>query len=241
MLGPESFKELLSVNRFCSGLTKPAVLAAFALTALCPVPASAFSNVATAQEAPAPRIAIQKINGEENQALLDGAKALIGDIADRGIGFLSDTSLSQEKREAEFRDLLNDAFDMETIGRFALGRFWKTATPVQKKEYQKLFNELIVRVYTARFKEYDGQKLEVTGARKDSANDDVIVHTTIIPKRGQQKFVVEWRVRGKNQKFKVVDILVEGVSMALTQRSDFASVIQRGGGNVDILLEHLRK
>jgi phospholipid transport system substrate-binding protein len=217
------------------------------LTALAALTLSALSPSAMAISDLGPGIqtkqngAIFRINGEANEAALNGAKALIGDIADRGIGFLSDTSLSEDKRKSEFRDLLNDAFDMDTIGRFALGRYWKTAKPDQKKEYQKLFNDLIVRVYTARFKEYDGQKLEVTGARKDSANDDVIVHTVIIPKTGQQKFVVEWRVRGKNNKFKVVDILVEGVSMALTQRSDFASVIQRGGGDIEVLLEHLRK
>lgn len=209
------------------------------LTALSPS-AMAISDLGPGAQTAGPS-AIIRINGGENEANLNGAKTLIGDIADRGIGFLSDTSLSEEKRESEFRDLLNDAFDMGTIGRFALGRYWKTAKPEQKTEYQKLFNELIVRVYTARFKEYDGQKLEVTGARKDSANDDVIVHTVIIPKKGQQKFVIEWRVRGKANKFKVVDILVEGVSMALTQRSDFASVIQRGGGDIEVLLAHLRK
>lgn len=181
------------------------------------------------------------VNGEENTKLQDGAKALISDIAERGIGFLSDTNLSEQKREKEFRSLLNDSFDMETIGRFALGRYWKGSTPAQKKEYMELFNNMIVRVYTARFKEYDGQKLEVTGTRKDSANDDVIVHTVIIPKKGQQKFAIEWRVRPKGKKFKVVDILGEGVSMALTHRSDFASVIQRGGGSIEALLTHLRK
>ena len=182
-----------------------------------------------------------KVNGDNHQALLDGSKSLIEDISTRGIGFLSDKSLGEKKRESEFRDLLNDSFDMKTIGRFALGRYWRGTTDAQKKEYQKLFNELIVRVYTARFKEYDGQKLEVAGARKDSANDDVIVKSLIIPNSGGQKVAVEWRVRQKNGKFKVVDISVEGVSMALTQRSDFASVIQRGGGDVEALLAHLRK
>lgn len=181
------------------------------------------------------------VKAEANDALSLGSQSLIQDIAKRGIGFLSDKSLTQAKREGEFRKLLNDNFDMETIGRFALGRHWKTATDVQKKEYQKLFNEMIVRVYTARFKEYDGQTLEVKTSRKDGANTDAIVNTVLVPKAGEQAVVIDWRVRQKNGKFKVVDIIVEGVSMALTQRSDFASVIQRGGGDVEALLATLRK
>ncbi len=170
-----------------------------------------------------------------------GSQTLIEDIAKRGIGFLSDKSLSQAKRESEFRKLLNDNFDMDTIGRFALGRHWKTATDAQKKEYLKLFNEMIVRVYTARFKEYDGQTLEVKKARKDGTNSDAIVNTVLVPKAGEQAVIIDWRVRQKNGSFKVVDIIVEGVSMALTQRSDFASVIQRGGGDLEVLLATLRK
>ncbi len=180
------------------------------------------------------------VKAEANDALSLGSQSLIQDIAKRGIGFLSDKSLTQTKRESEFRKLLNDNFDMETIGRFALGRHWKTATDVQKKEYQKLFNEMIVRVYTARFKEYDGQTLEVKTARKDGTNTDAIVNTVLVPKAGEQAVVIDWRVRQKNGKFKVVDIIVEGVSMALTQRSDFASVIQRGGGDLEVLLATLR-
>ncbi len=155
-------------------------------------------------------------------------------MAQTGIGFLGNEGLTDEQRTAEFRKLLNANFDMATIGRFALGRYWKTATPAQQTEYQKLFKTMIVKIYSRRFKDYNGQKLEVTAARADGETD-VMVSSSIVPPNGQ-KISVDWRVRNN----KIVDILVEGVSMALTQRSDFASVIQRGGGNVDVLLEHLR-
>lgn len=165
----------------------------------------------------------------------EAAKKFVDKMAQTGIGFLGNEGLTDEQRTAEFRKLLNNNFDMATIGRFALGRNWKTATPAQQAEYQKLFKNMIVEIYSRRFKEYNGQKLEVTGARADG-DTDVIVSSSIIPPNGQ-KVSVDWRVRNN----KVVDILVEGVSMALTQRSDFASVIQRGGGSVEVLLEHLRQ
>ncbi len=171
------------------------------------------------------------------EANLEGAKGFIDSMAQRGIGFLGNEGLSEEQRAAEFRKLLNSSFDMATIGRFALGTNWKAATPAQQGEYQKLFKEMIVATYSRRFSDYKGQALEITGARADGT--DVIVSSAIVPTDGQ-KVKVDWRVRNKGS-YKVVDIMVEGVSMALTQRSDFASTIQRGGGSVEVLLEHLRQ
>jgi phospholipid transport system substrate-binding protein len=172
-------------------------------------------------------------------ASLEGAKNFIASMGDRGINFLGDTTLSMEAKKAEFKSLLNESFDMATIGRFALGLYWKSATPAQQVEYQKLFNTMIVKVYSQRFSDYKGQKFEVRGARKEGDKDS-IVSSFIVPPDGPE-VKVDWRVRNKGGAYKVVDIMVEGVSMSQTQRADFASVIQRGGGKIDVLLDHLRK
>ncbi len=169
---------------------------------------------------------------------LEGAKNFIASMGDRGINFLGNAAMSQEAKKAEFRSLLNESFDMSTIGRFSLGNYWRTATPAQQQEYLKLFNEMIIKVYSQRFSDYKGQKFQVNTARKES-DKDTVVTSFIVPADGPQ-VQVDWRVRNKNGSYKVVDIVVEGVSMSVTQRSDFASVIQRGGGNVDVLLQHLR-
>jgi phospholipid transport system substrate-binding protein len=174
-----------------------------------------------------------------DDAKLEGAKNMITAMTQKGVSFLGDTSLNDEQRAAEFRKLLNENFDMAAIGRFALGRNWKTATPAQQTEYQKLFKDMIVKTYSRRFKEYNGQEVKVQSARADGETD-IIVSSTIVPPSGPS-VAVDWRVRQISGGYKVVDILVEGVSMALTQRSDFASVIQRGGGNIEVLLEQLRQ
>lgn len=168
-----------------------------------------------------------------------GAQKFVDDMAQRGINFLSNPNLSAEDRKGEFRKLLRSSFDVKTIGRFVLGTYWRTSTPAQQTEYQKLFERLIVNVYANRFGEYQGQKLEVRGARPDGTND-VIVSSFIVPAKGGEEIQVDWRVRNKGNGHKVIDVIVAGVSMAMTQRSDFASVIQRGGGDVNVLLEHLR-
>lgn len=203
-------------------------LIAFSIASLTGVSAAAPASAMDLRETP--RSTLVTTVAADTEA----AKNFVDKMAQTGIGFLGNEGLTDEQRTAEFRKLLNANFDMATIGRFALGRYWKTATPAQQTEYQKLFKTMIVEIYSRRFKEYNGQELEVTGARADGETD-VMVSSSIIPPNGQ-KVSVDWRVRNN----KVVDILVEGVSMALTQRSDFASVIQRGGGNVDVLLEHLR-
>ncbi|HEY8191843.1 MAG TPA: ABC transporter substrate-binding protein [Alphaproteobacteria bacterium] len=169
----------------------------------------------------------------------DGGQKFIEGMAQRAVDFLANTTMSQDQKAVEFRNLLQDSFDLETIGRFALGRYWNTATPEQRKEYQRLFRDMVVKVYSNRFKEYQGQKVETRSHRND-ANGDVIVTSFIVPETGAE-IQVDWRTRNKNGKWKIVDVIVEGVSMSVTQRSDFSSVIQRGGGDMKVLLDYLRK
>ncbi len=169
----------------------------------------------------------------------EGSKAFIDGMAQQAIDFLGDQNLTMDQRKAQFRNLLNNSFDMDTIGRFALGRYWREATDGQRKEYLKLFHQMVIEVYSQRFSEYKGQKVEVRSAREDGETD-AIVASYIVPADSGSEIQVDWRVRHEGGKYKIVDVIVEGVSMSVTQRSDFASVIQRGGGQIDVLLAHLR-
>lgn len=177
----------------------------------------------------------------EVSARPDGAKAqkFISDMGDKAISFLSNSSLSQSQKEQEFRKLLTNHFDMNTIGRFALGKNWRNASPAQQKEYQRLFKDMVVEVYASRFNEYKGEGFDVASF-KDAGSKDVLVTSYIVPASGQ-RVQVDWRVRNKNGDYKIIDVIIEGVSMSLTQRSDFSSVIQRNGGDFEMLLAHLRQ
>jgi phospholipid transport system substrate-binding protein len=168
-----------------------------------------------------------------------GAEGFIDQVAKHGISFLSNPELSDAQREKEFRKLLTNSFDINTIARFSLGRHWREMSDSQRNEYLGLFKDMIVKVYSKRFSEYDGQQLQVTGARTNE-DGDVLVSSHLVAE-GNPQVKVDWRVRQKGSQFKIVDVIVEGVSMALTQRSDFSSVIQRGGGDVGVLLVHLRQ
>ncbi|MFP4313746.1 MAG: phospholipid-binding protein MlaC [Alphaproteobacteria bacterium] len=173
-----------------------------------------------------------------NNALDDRAQDFIIAMAQRGIDFLANPELSLEQRKAEFKQLLQENFDIKTLARFSLGRYWNMATEEQKKEYLRLFEKNVIEVYSKRFGDYEGQEFKVISARADG-RADAIVRSTIYAEN--QTISIDWRVREKNGKLNVIDIIVEGVSMATTQRSEFASIIQRGGGNVEALLVHLRQ
>ncbi len=205
-----------------------------ATTLSMPAYASGFSLNIVGNITPQHTTTLISSEDKRDQKALD----FIKDLAKQGIGFLEDQSMTEEKRKEEFRNVLKNNFDMKTIGRFALGRYWKTSTSAEKDEYLKLFEEMVVDVYSRRFSDYNGEGFSVLSARAQGTSDS-IVSSQIIPASGS-KISVEWRVREKNGTLKIIDIMVEGVSMSLTQRSDFASVIQRGGGNIDILLDHLR-
>lgn len=168
-----------------------------------------------------------------------GAEVFISTMSKRALDFLGNAQQTKTQKSESFRRLLEDNFDMETIGRFTLGKYWKTATPQQQVEYQKLFKKRVVEMYSERFSDYKGQAFQVTGSRPDGDND-TIVSSKIIPKDGTQSITVEWRVRLKNGQHRVVDVIVEGVSMSMTQRSDFSSVIQQGGGDVQVLINSLK-
>lgn len=198
------------------------------------VPAYSGDFYQHAAQAPAGFI---QINSAEEQS---GAQSFVEALTKKGIGFLQDPKLSKEQRKAEFKSLLRTSFDMKTIGRFTLGRYWKTASKAQQDEYIKLFEHSIVESYARRFEEYKGQAVQVKDARAEGEKDTIVTSFIVSP-TGGPGVEVDWRVRKTGNGFKVVDVIVEGVSMAVTQRSDFASVIQRGGGNLEVLLDHLRQ
>ncbi len=175
-----------------------------------------------------------------NNSIGQGALLYVQRVADRGIGIIASPGMTEAQRRASFATLLDNSFDMDTIGRFALGVHWRNATPAQKAEYLKLFRQMIIAVYSNRFNDYDGQSLIAKSFRMGSATD-TIVNSLLKQKDGSPDVLVDWRVRYKNGSYKIVDVIVEGVSMSVTQRSDFSSVIQQGGGNIDALLDTLRQ
>lgn len=173
-----------------------------------------------------------------NPAANDPA-AFVSDLGKRAIDVLT-SKQSQSEREKEFRKLFEEGFDLQAISRFVLGPYWRTATEAQRQEFLKLFENYVVHSYAVRFGEYSGQQLSVLGARK-LGDDAAIVQSQIIQPNGAPPVKVDWQLNKTPQGYKITDVNVEGVSMAVTQRQEFASIIQRNGGQLEALLKLLRE
>ncbi len=142
-------------------------------------------------------------------------------------------------RVARFRQLFSEDFDVPGIARFVLGRNWRVATEPQQQEFVKLFADYIALAYSNRLAEYSGETLHVTGTRP--APDGSVVSSEIVRPNGAPPAKVDWVLTPHDGAYKISDVVVEGVSMAVTQRSEFASVIQRNGGQVQGLITALRQ
>jgi phospholipid transport system substrate-binding protein len=164
-------------------------------------------------------------------------RAFIAALGNQAIQVLG-PSVSQSQRIARFRQLFQSDFDVPGIGQFVLGRYWRTASPEEQQEFLRLFQEYIVQSYAAQLGEYGGEPFRVTGSRP-SGNETVV--TSEIDRHSGSRIVVDWYVVERGGAPKISDVYVGGVSMKVTQRDQFASVIQRNGGKVDALLTMLRQ
>ena len=164
------------------------------------------------------------------------ASLFIRQFGDEAVTTLQSTGLSLEEREARFQRILRNGFDLPFIGRFVLGRYWKQINAEQQSDYLILFSEYVVQIYSARLGGYAGETLAVV-AERPAGSKDVVVMTRIDRPSGPP-IMSDWRVRIANNQLRIIDVSVEGVSLVVTQRSEFASVIQRNG--VEGLIEVLR-
>jgi phospholipid transport system substrate-binding protein len=167
------------------------------------------------------------------------AAKFVQSLGDQAIHLITDPSLSKVDREHRFKTMFVDSFDVPAIGRFVLGRYWRTANEQQRAEFLKLFEDMIVKTYNNRFSEYKGEQFHVAGARNDG--ESVLVSTNVTQPRGGPPVKVDWRVVKHQGKPKIVDVIIEGVSMSVTQQQEFGSVIQRNGGQIDSLLATMRE
>lgn len=165
------------------------------------------------------------------------ASAFMREFGARAIEELAGGAVTPAEREARFRQLLDEHFDIAAISKFALGRYWRSATESQRNAFKQAHTDFIVHSYAARFADYHGVRFQVVCSTNE-ASGVVIVHSRVRTSKTEE-VLIDWHLRATGGRFLIVDIVVEGVSMAVTQRSDFGSIVQSRGG-IDGLIEALR-
>ncbi|TVQ36585.1 MAG: ABC transporter substrate-binding protein [Geminicoccaceae bacterium] len=155
----------------------------------------------------------------------DAAHAFISELAERATAILqSDTSRAH--RREELRQVLHEGFDIPFVARTVLGAPYRDLTDSQRQAYIEAFERWVVASYADRLDDYEGQALEIVRADSRGERDAVVVSRVV----GQTPEVrIDWRVRELGGHLRIIDIEVEGVSMAVSQRSEFGSVVQRRG------------
>lgn len=172
--------------------------------------------------------------------IAEGAQALVQSFAGEGVLLLEDRSAGAAERVQRFRSLLDKYFAVDAIAKWVLGRNWSQLTHEEHVEYRRLFQDLVVYGYVKRFGEYTGERLHIKGAAADSATQ-ATVFSEIDRPAGGQPVRVDWRVGAtKDGALRITDVVVENVSLSVTWRSDFSSVIQQSG-SPSSLLETMRE
>lgn len=170
-------------------------------------------------------------------AAAQDAASFISSLGTRGLQALS-PSRSEAQKEAGFKELLVSNFDLPGISRFVLGPYARAMTPAALQEFDTLFRDYLTRVYTQRLSRYADAPFRVTGSHPFGGETVV---TSQVWANGNAPVDIDWHVQNQNGRFVVTDVVVGGVSMKATQRSEFASVIQRNGGRPDSLIGVLRQ
>lgn len=166
------------------------------------------------------------------------AEAFIEKLTSEGIEELVNSNASQAVKQEKFRKLFNDDLDLDFIGKFVLGRYWRTSTPAQQKAFLDAYRELNIQTWSGRFDEFKGKTFEFQNVTASSSPDQVFVNTIVDMKNGQQPAKVVWRVKQNGDKFKVVDIIIENVSLAISARNEYAGYIK--AHSVDALIKDLQ-
>jgi len=173
----------------------------------------------------------------------DGAAEFLRKVGDETIVLLKDRSRPKIEKEAELRKILNKSIDMKTIGRFALGKTWREINDEQKARYLMLFRDYVLYSYSKRLLTYAGETFNVVKSRP--IRRDALVYTLINQASGQP-LETYWRIRRQNNNYYVIDVIVEGISMAVTQRSEFRTVIRQRGvegffDSLSMIISQMRK
>jgi len=173
------------------------------------------------------------------QAGPEDAGAFLDALNKTAIETLNDTAISEDQRLQEFRKLAQKSFDVPRISKFVLGINWRRATPAQREEFLDVFEDVNLQRFMPLFTKYADQVFTVTKVRQHKEKPRLYFVTSTISREEAPTATVEWRVAKRDDEYRILDVIAEGVSMALTLRKEYGSVVKNLG--IDGLIAQLRE
>ena len=149
--------------------------------------------------------------------------------------------ISKKEKMLELQELAKETVDINGIGFYTLGKFRKEISDEQKNKYSKLFESYFLKSFSSRLSEYSNPKINVIS--KDKKNEKyTIVSSILVATKNRPEVKIDWRIYTKDpEKPLIRDLIIEGLSLARTQKEEFASIIKSNDNNIDALFESLQK
>ena len=168
-------------------------------------------------------------------------KDFVNELVNEAIIKLADKNLNNEEKANFVEQVALDNVDINALGLYTLGELRKSAEKNDIDNYKKSFEKYFLKSLTSRLTDYSSSKFEVVGEDKKSANY-TIVNSKITPGDGSAEIKIDWRIYTKNHEKPLIrDLIVEGLSLARTQKEEFASILSSNDNNIDILINKLDK
>ena len=165
------------------------------------------------------------------------ATAFVKSTGDRLVAVINAPGAIQEKRP-QLAQIIEGAVDVDGVAKFCLGRFWRNATPEQQKQYTLLFHSVLVNNITGKLGEYQGVAFSVLQAQP---REETTIVATLVERAANPPSKVEWVISDESGSPRVVDVIAEGTSLRLTQRSDYAAFLSHNANNIQALIDAMRQ
>ena len=162
-----------------------------------------------------------------------GPRAVVEDMVTQVLAVLRDVQLSQPQRHRRIEDIAYGVFDFPTMSRLVLARNWKRFSEAQRAEFESQFKKMLANNYRSRFDEYDDEEVELLGERQEPRGD-LTVRTRILG-GGYEGVNIDYRLRDREGRWRVIDVLIEGISLVSNYRDQFKAVLSQGGGPEDLI------
>ncbi len=166
------------------------------------------------------------------------SSGFVRQLSEKLIAIINSPSTLAEKRQ-QILPLIDENVDVNGIGRFCLGRYWRMATPEQQQKFLQLFHRVLLNAITGKLGDYQGVRFDI-GASAPRGPGQTMVSTTIY-RPGQPQTNVQWVIAQVSGGPRVIDVIGEGVSLSITQRGDYSSYLQRNGNNIGVLLSAMQR
>ena len=168
-------------------------------------------------------------------------KMLVSELVNDAISKLSDKNLSEEEKATFIENIALENVDINALGLYTLGELRKSTDKNSLENYQQAFQKYFLKSLTSRLTDYSSNKFEIINAEKKSSNY-TIVKSRIIGNDNQPEIKIDWRVYTKNpDKPLIRDLIVEGLSLARTQKEEFSSILNSNNNDINILIAKLEE